>query len=264
MEIISYNLFRLKDRKENLAAMLQKHRPDILCMQETWHPRNDLSHSMFRIFDTHAHYRSEEKKGEGVGITGYGEDLTHTLPQYLQTYRNAVYMKADDYHIINIHAPWKFYEEEYGYNHKSKWFFELCTWLSSTFDLDEDKVVIIGDFNVNLDESCIEDISEEADEPLIGLRPSEHDMMNSLFDLGFVDAYEHADDHDMDNHKYTWFDLEDVEDPQRIDYALVSAPLIDDIVSCTTLTEYRIRQDSSDHVPLKLVLQDYLRNGEKI
>ncbi|QPB08595.1 exodeoxyribonuclease III [Vibrio phage Va2] len=257
MKIVTYNLYGLKSRKENVASLLQKHDPEFLCLQETWHPVEELNHNMFKHFETKVHLPTLDKRGEGIGILGYGKNLTPTLPEYLCKYRNATYVKYDDYHIINIHAPWKFYESSFGYNHKSKWFHDLAQWLSGNFNLEEDKIILLGDFNINLDEKCIEDINEDADEPMVGLRPSEHSMMEQLFELGFVDAYEHADDLDRDRVQYTWFDPNEEQDPQRIDYALVSCSLIDDIISCQTLPEFRLRDDASDHVPLMLELVDY-------
>ena len=51
MKIVSYNLFGLKSRKENLSTLIKDFEPDVICVQETPHPVPYLRRSFLRHYE---------------------------------------------------------------------------------------------------------------------------------------------------------------------------------------------------------------------
>ena len=251
MKIVSYNLFGLKSRKENLSTLIKDFEPDVICLQETHHPVPYLRHSFLRDYEIQ-HLEPISGKGEGVGIlSSAGLEIIDSLPEYQKTFRNAVCCRVGDYFIVNLHAPWKYYLGRYGYNHKQRWFEEMKNWIMSSFN-QNDKVILSGDFNINYDVKSLEEDYGDYNGPMIGSRPLEISLMESILDLGFTDAFQYCGE--SYDEGFTWRDPEGVGKSQRIDYFLCSNNILDELHSCKTLTSIREREDASDHIPLMLEL----------
>lgn len=265
MRIVSYNVLKLKDRKDNIQALMEGSSLEVLCMQETYHPVDYMRHNFFtgKGFNQLVHVPPKNRAGEGIGTLTHdsisSSSRQHILPDYLTKFRNVVYTtlhegSENEIHLINIHAPWKYYMERFGYNHKLNWYSALYS-LIDEIKKFSDRIIIVGDYNIFVDRIVPDAADKDIEEGKIGWRRFEHTLFDRLLRRGFVDAFRLKN---PESEGFTWIDPEGTcgkeTGKQRLDYALVSKSLEHLILECKPLMEYRERSDASDHVPLYLSL----------
>lgn len=264
MKIYSWNVngIRAVQKKELLAPFIQKHAPDVLCIQET-KAQEDQVADMFRdVYPEYEQYwHSAEKKGysstaiftkippEDV-IVGIPEEITKKYQlsdSYGDTTKEGRVMVAEfeHFYISTVYTP-NAKDDLSRIPMRQQWdpaYLEYMKQLES-----EKPVIFCGDFNVAHTE-----LDLARPKPNVGKKgftEEERAGINAMLEAGFLDTLRifHKDTPDL----YTWWShwggARERNVGWRIDYVMVSENLQ------SVLKSARIHPDvlGSDHCPVSI------------
>jgi exodeoxyribonuclease-3 len=246
MRLCTFNVNSIRSRLEIVKNLVKEWGIDVLCMQEI-KVESDKFPLISEDFECVIH---GQKRLNGVATCskypieefkrGFDGELGEA--RFLYTLINGI-------HIINIYAP---LGDNYGERFEYKIYFydKLFEWLRK-FDLQKDKVVICGDFNISFTSLDVWD--EFVWEGEVTHLPEERAIMSRLLDMGFIDVIRKF----YPNKKiFTFYDYRGgavyKEEGLRLDYVLVSEPLFERVVGVEVLTSVRRKRKPtpSDHVPV--------------
>ena len=265
MKIVSFNVNSIRSRLHQLAAVIDKHQPDIIALQETKvqdvdFPKNDIEELGYQSV------WSGQKTHYGVAILsrnkpddvqyGFVNDSEEAQKRFV----SARYSLADNKSISVING---YFPQGESRAHPTKFpakksFYEdLHTYLVENQSPD-DLVLVVGDVNVALNDS---DIGIGVDNAKRWLRtgkcsflPEEREWLARLLDWGLVDTFRQCNAKVRD--AFSWFDYRsrgfDATPPRglRIDLILASAPLAASCVSAGIDYDIRSMEKPSDHAPV--------------
>ncbi len=263
MKIISFNINGVRARLHQLQALIDKHQPDVIGLQEI-----KVDNDMFP-------YQSVQQMGYTAYVHGqkghYGVALLTKLPlvdvQYgfptdadnaqrrmiIGRYQMA---NGEIIHILNGYFPQgenRTHPVKFPY--KQKFYQDLKTYLQTQFQ-PNDAVIVLGDMNISTTD---QDIGIGETNKLRWLRtgkcsflPEERQWINGILDWGLVDTWrlQNTDE----NGVFSWFDYRsrgfDDNRGLRIDLILATLPLIEKL-KCTGV-DYQLRglHKPSDHAPV--------------
>lgn len=266
MKIVSFNANGIRARLHQLKAIIDKHSPDIIGIQETKVIDEQFPIDDIRQLGYEAIYHGQ--KGH------YGVALLYRLPLILsqkgfpsdgeESQKRLVYGQfefgAGKLNIYNGYFPQgesRYHPQKFPC--KKQFYSDLLTSLEERHQPDE-YLLVMGDMNVApLDQ----DIGIGDDNRKRWLRtgkccflPEERDWLQSIEKWGLLDSYQyfHADE----QQRYSWFDYRSrgfERDPKRglrIDLMLASAPLIKISSDAGIDHDIRALEKPSDHCPVWL------------
>jgi len=246
MRICTFNVNSIRSRLEIVQNLLHEYDIDVLCMQEI-----KVDNENFPLID--GEYECVihgQKRLHGVATCsrypieesqkGFEGELSE--PRFIYTLINGV-------HIINIYAP---LGDNYGdrFEYKIYFYNKLFEWLKR-FDLNKDKVLICGDFNIS--HTSLDVWDEVIWEGEVTHLPEERAILSKFLDIGFIDVIRKA----YPNEKvFTFYDYRGAAvykgEGLRLDYILVTKPLFEKFKNVEILTSIRRKRKPtpSDHVPV--------------
>lgn len=264
MKIVSFNVNGVRARPHQLKALVEKHQPDVIGLQET-----KVQDSEFPVADIEAlgyHVNFFGQKGHyGVamltreaplavyyGLEGEPDDAQRRMigvrlatPMGEVTVYDGYFPQGE-----NVSHTTKF-------PNKREFYARLNTTLEERHQPD-DKVVIMGDFNISPEDQDI-GIGEQnrkrwLREGKTSFQPEERDWLARLHDWGLADSYRlcYPDNDEF----YSWFDYRSKgfdREPKRglrIDLILVSAGLRQHVSDSGIDYEIRAMEKPSDHCPV--------------
>jgi exodeoxyribonuclease-3 len=263
MKLISFNINGIRARLHQLQAMIDKHQPDVIGLQEI-----KVNNDMFPIKDVEAmgyHVYFHGQKGHyGVAMmckqkpldVQYGfpsDDDEAQRRMIMVTYPND---KGENVRILNGYFPQgESQVHETKYPAKRKFYKDLMGYLSN-YNSDEDHVVVMGDVNISHT-----DLDIGRGEPnrkrwlqtkKCSFLPEEREWLNTLIDWGFEDSFRSLHP-DVDD-KYSWFDYRSkgFNDNRglRIDLILATQKLHQSLFEADVDYELRGIEKPSDHAPI--------------
>ncbi|EDM24262.1 exodeoxyribonuclease III [Caminibacter mediatlanticus] len=246
MKICTFNVNSIRSRLEIIQNLVKDYNIDVLCMQEI-----KVENEKFPIIDGDFECIIHgQKRLHGVAtcskypIEGYQKGFDGELnePRFIYTLINVI-------HIINIYAP---LGDSYGDRFEYKMYFydKLFEWLKR-FDLNKDKVLICGDFNIS--HTSLDVWDEEIWEGEVTHLPEERAILSKFLDIGFIDIIREVY---KDEKVFTFYDYRGAavykNEGLRLDYILVSKPLFSKFKKVDILTSIRRKRKPtpSDHVPI--------------
>jgi exodeoxyribonuclease-3 len=236
MKIVSFNINGLRARPHQLAALIEKHQPDVIGLQET-----KVSDEQFPLADVqalgyHVHYHGQ-KGHYGVAL------LSRQAP--LALHRGFATDEED---------PTKFPA-------KQRFYSDLQVLLEGQFD-NQQPLIVMGDVNIS-PEDC--DIGIGADNAKRWLKtgkcsflPEEREWMQRLKDWGLVDSFRYLNPQVSD--RFSWFDYRSrgfEDQPKRglrIDLIMASSGLLPRLKDAGVDYDLRGMEKPSDHAPIWLEL----------
>lgn len=263
MKIISFNINGIRARLHQLQAMIDKHQPDVIGLQEI-----KVNNDMFPVKDVEAmgyHVYFHGQKGHyGVAMMckqkpldvqyGFpGDDEEAQRRMIMVTYPND---KGENVRILNGYFPQgESQTHETKYPAKRKYYSDLMGYLSN-YNSDEDHVIVMGDVNISHTDLDI-GIGEPNRKRWLQTKkcsflPEEREWLNTLIDWGFEDSFRslHPDVAD----KYSWFDYRsrgfDDNRGLRIDLILATKKLHQSLIEADIDYELRGVEKPSDHAPI--------------
>lgn len=257
MKIITWNINSLKARWQRLLSVLDRHQPDVLCLQETKcldaaFPAQQLAAAGYHAL----YYGQKSYNGVAVLTKSPAEELHRGNPLFAEDDQaRLLTAEYEGVTIINAYCPNGSAVGSDKFAYKLTWFAKLAEFLEQHCDPDE-PLVLCGDFNIA---PRPEDVwnPERFAGKLLYSEP-EHAALKRLLDFGLADMFGAMN---PGKGHYSWWDYRNFgfqrDEGWRIDYHLISEPLLD---SCAA---YHIdtaeRQDDrdekpSDHAPVILEL----------
>lgn len=265
MKIISFNVNSVRSRLHQLAAVIDKHQPDIIALQETKVQDIDFPEPAIEGLGYHAVWFGQ-KTHYGVAI------LSRIKPREVQygfvtdTAEAQKRLIAAEYplesgqilKVINGYFP---QGENRGhptkFPYKVRFYEDLFTQLLNQ-ENPEDLLLVVGDMNVAPEDI---DIGIGADNAKRWLRtgkcsflPEEREWLAKISDWGLIDTFRQCHP-DIDD-QFSWFDYRsrgfEAKPPRglRIDLILASGPLSKRCLDAGIDYGIRAMDKPSDHAPV--------------
>jgi len=273
MKIVSFNINGIRARPTQLTALIEKHQPDIIGLQETKVVDHEFPHSLVESLGYQALYHGQ-KAHYGVALLSkiapqqHQKGFPNESPDAQRRFIHGQWKLADGrlLHVMNGYFPQgESRDHPEKFPAKRQFYADLLAYLQSHCSPD-DALLVLGDMNVAPLDSDIGIGAENAKRWLrtgkCSFLPEERAWLAALYDWGLTDTFRHC--HPDSPDEYSWFDYRSrgfERDPRtglRIDLILASRILIH---SCqTTGIDYALRalEKPSDHCPIWVELAESL------
>ena len=239
MRIATFNVNSINKRYELVQKWISSNSIDIICLQEL------KTTKQFSLLNEC--FISNQKQFNGVAICTIFPIQTS---QILYPAR-AIYTKIEDVHIINIYAILgDLYSEKF--EAKIDFYNKLIQFISK-FNLTKEKLILLGDFNIIHKNIDVFDANKW--EGMVTFLPEEREIMNQLLSLGLYDSFRELY---PNKQQFSFFEYRDkgFNKGLRLDYILVSRPILDKINDIYIDLTPRHLSTPSDHTPVILDFDD--------
>ena len=250
MRIVSFNANGIRSAaSKGFYGWLEKHKADVVCLQETKAQEHQLTDALFRPAGFHSYYRDATSKKGYSGVAIYSKkqpDEVLTALGWPDFDEEGRYIEAryGNLSVVSLYVPsGSSGEERQGFKFKAmEWFRPVLDgWLASGRDY-----VLCGDWNIVRSKLDIRNWS--SNQKNSGCLPAERDWLNGVCaeEAGWVDAYRalHPEGED-----YTWWSNRGAARANnvgwRIDYQFVTPSLRPRLKGCSIHPQPRF----SDHAP---------------
>lgn len=251
MRVLSYNVNGIRAAlKKGFADWLQAADPDVLCIQETKALREQVDTGVFEDLGYHHYWFSAQKKGySGVAILTkkepnkvvYGSGIDH-----MDFEGRILRVDFDEVSVMSLYLPSGTNVDRLDY--KFKFMDEFQDYIEK-LKKEIPNLVICGDYNICHEAIDIHD--PVRNKTVSGFLPEERSWLDGFMKSGFIDSFRYLN---SEPHQYSWWsyraNARNNNKGWRIDYALVSSPLKENISRSFILPEAK----HSDHCPVGLEL----------
>jgi exodeoxyribonuclease-3 len=264
MRVLTWNINSVRLRLPLVLDVLQKHKPDVFCLQETKTPDEFFPADAFRAAGyTHQHI---------AGMKGYnGVAILSRLPldksmQYQRVSRDdkrhisaVVKDPAGDFMLHNVYIPAGGYEPDVTqekFRHKLDFVDDLADFFAAQKQAKK-PAMMVGDLNIAPLENDVWDHKKMV--KVVSHTPVEIEKFAALSKKGaWYDAIRHFVPEDKK--LYTWWsyraaDWDQADKGRRLDHMWVTDPLKSRLQQQAVLRELRGAIQPSDHVPVILDLK---------
>lgn len=251
MKIATWNVNSIRARLDRLLRFLERHRPDVVCLQEIKIPTEAFPFEAVRAAGYHAAVFGQ-KTYNGVAI------LSRTPPENVQCglgddvedpQARLISARIDGIQVLSVYVPNGSTIDSDKYVYKLQWLQRLRQYLQRHHDPSE-HLALCGDFNVAPDDAL--DVAEPAlwKDSVLCHRDA-REAFASLCAWGLRDLFRHVN---PEAKEYSWWDYRMLAFPKnnglRIDHLLTTESLTR---RCTTVLidrDERKGQGASDHAPV--------------
>lgn len=263
MKVISFNINGLRARLHQLAALIDKHQPDIIGLQETKVHDEQFPQSAVESLGYHVIYHGQ-KGHYGVALLSkkplenpmFGFPSDDEDAQRRMIMGDYITASGERVRVLNGYFPQgESRDHPLKFPAKEKFYADLMSYLNNELDSNQ-PVIVMGDVNIS-HQDC--DIGIGDDNAKRWLRtgkcsflPEEREWLNRLLDWGLVDTYRLQ--HPEVSDQFSWFDYRsrgfDDNRGLRIDLILATPKLA---AQCDdTGIDYELRgiDKPSDHAPI--------------
>ena len=255
VKLVTWNVNSIRQRLERLLALLERHAPDVVCLQETKVVDTDFPAEALRAAG-YASVFAGQKSYNGVAI------LAKTEPGELASgFRDGgddeqvrlLAATISDVRVICAYVPngQAVGSEKYGY--KLDWLERLRKLLEREADPAQ-ALALVGDFNVAPTDADVHD--PEAWRGQVLCSEPERAALQRVLDWGLVDGFRARYPERV---AYTWWDYRELGFPKnrglRIDHVLLTQPLVAKLEDVVIDREERKGKGASDHAPVLAVLR---------
>ena len=247
-----------------MSALIEKHSPDIICLQETKvdnenYPMESINELGYQaiINGQKGHYGVStlykyEPIDFQIGFPTDKEDAQCRLISSRHKFSN------QEVTIINGYFPQgESRDHPKKFPYKEKFFKDLMIYLNENFS-PEENIIILGDLNISPEDIDI-GIGENNRKRWLAtgkcsFLPEEREWLEKIKTWGFFDSYRKF--FPDSNDKFSWFDYRSRgfdDNPKRglrIDHLWVTKPLLDMAVESEIDYEIRGMEKPSDHAPV--------------
>ena len=263
MKIISFNINGLRARLHQLQAIIDKHQPDIIGLQEIkvhneQFPVEAVEAMGYKVYfhGQKAHYGVAmlcKKEPDNVQM-GFETDDDEAQKRMIMVTTTAA--NGEKITVLNGYFPQgESIHHETKYPYKRQFYLDLMTYLNDNHT-SEDNVVVMGDINISPTDLDIGIGEPNAKRWLrtgkCSFQPEERQWLKTLLDWGFTDTFR-AEFPEVDD-KYSWFDYRSkgfVDNRGlRIDVVLATPSLAQKCTETGIDYELRAIEKPSDHAPI--------------
>ncbi|MCG3817744.1 exodeoxyribonuclease III [Photobacterium damselae] len=263
MKVISFNINGLRARLHQLQALIEKHQPDVIGLQEI-----KVHDEAFPLADVEAMgykvYHHGQKAHYGVALLckqepievkkGFPTDDDDAQRRMIM----ATFEQEDGKKITIMNG---YFPQGDNINHetkfpaKEKFYADLMTYLN-TYHNNDEKLIVMGDINISPIDLDIGIGDNNAKRWLktgkCSFQPIERQWLKTLLDWGFIDTFRQL--HPTVDDQYSWFDYRskgfDDNRGLRIDVILATPSLAERCIESGIDYELRGIEKPSDHAPI--------------
>ena len=264
MKIFSFNVNGLRARLHQMSALIEKHSPDIICLQETKvdnenYPMESINELGYQaiINGQKGHYGvSTLYKYEPIDFQiGFPTDKEDAQCRLISSRHK---FSTQEVTIINGYFPQgESRDHPKKFPYKEKFFKDLMIYLNENFS-PEENIIILGDLNISPEDIDI-GIGENNRKRWLAtgkcsFLPEEREWLEKIKTWGFFDSYRKF--FPDSNDKFSWFDYRSRgfdDNPKRglrIDHLWVTKPLLEMAIESDIDYEIRGMEKPSDHAPV--------------
>lgn len=269
MKIVSFNINGLRARPHQLEALIAKHQPDVIGLQETKVADEQFPEAEIRQLGYHVHYHGQ-KGHYGVALLsrqaplelhkGFPGDDEDAQRRFI--YGTFADEQGNPVTVMNGYFPQgESRDHPVKFPAKQRFYADLQALLESRFAPSQ-PLVVMGDINIS-PEDCDIGIGEENRKRWLktgkcSFLPEEREWMERLKGWGLVDSFRHLYPEVSD--RFSWFDYRSrgfEDEPKRglrIDLIMASQHLVPRIKAAGVDYELRGMEKPSDHAPIWLEL----------
>ncbi|PAJ71839.1 exodeoxyribonuclease III [Pseudoalteromonas sp. NBT06-2] len=263
MKIISFNINGLRARLHQLQAIIDKHQPDIIGLQEIKVHNDAFPVEALESMGYHVYFHGQKahygvamlcKKEADIVKMGFPtDDIDAQKRMIMVTTTNHAGEKIT---VLNGYFPQgDNISHETKYPYKRQFYKDLMTYLNKHHNNDEN-IVVMGDINISPTDLDIGIGEVNAKRWLktgkCSFQPEERQWLATLMDWGFKDTFREQNQDVAD--KYSWFDYRSkgfVDNRGlRIDVVLATNSLAKSCIDTGIDYELRGIEKPSDHAPI--------------
>ncbi|MDH4581667.1 exodeoxyribonuclease III [Pseudomonas sp. BN415] len=269
MKIVSFNINGLRARPHQLEALIAKHQPDVIGLQETKVSDEQFPEAEIRQLGYHVHYHGQ-KGHYGVALLSRQEPLSLSKgfpgdaedAQRRFIYGTFADAQGNPVTVMNGYFPQgESRDHPVKFPAKERFYADLQVLLEQQFQPSQ-QLVVMGDINIS-PEDCDIGIGEENRKRWLktgkcSFLPEEREWLARLKNWGLVDSFRQLNPEVND--RFSWFDYRSrgFEDTPkrglRIDVILASQPLQARLKDAGIDYDLRGMEKPSDHAPIWLEL----------
>lgn len=255
MRIITWNVNSIRPRLERALALLERHDPDVLCLQEIKVLDEDFPREAFESKGWHVEtYGQRTYNGVALISKQPAADVVRGLPgEGPDDQRRLIAGTFDGVRVINIYVPNGQSPDSDKFVYKLDWLERLLAMIEADHTPD-DPVVLVGDFNIAPDARDVHDPA--AWEGKVHFHPKEHAILARFLQWGFLDVFRW---HHRDAGLFSWWDYRAGGFPRdhglRIDLILGTETMAERSDDCFIDREERTGEKPSDHAPVVVDLE---------
>ena len=250
MKLVTWNLNSIRQRAERLLALLARHDPDVVCLQETKVVDADFPAEALRA----SGYRSVslgQKSYNGVAILAkqeIGEVRAGFRDGRDDAQARLLGATVAGLRVICAYAPNGQSVGSEKYQFKLEWFARLRELLEREAEPARE-LALVGDFNVAPGDLDVHDPAAWRGQ--IMCSDAERAALATLLDWGLADAFRSKY---PDKVAFTWWDYRQLGFPKnhglRIDHVFVTRPLLARLLDVEIDRNERKGKQPSDHAPV--------------
>ena len=249
IRIATWNVNSLRVRLPHVLQWLEAEKPDVLALQET--KLIDINFPIEEIQNAgyHAVYAGQ-KTYNGVAVLSkvIATDTASSFPNFDDPQRRILCSTINDIKVLNLYAPNGSEVGSDKFKYKLEWFSHLHSFVKNLLDKNE-KVILLGDFNIAPDDRDVHDPREWEGKVLVS--EAERDGFRQLLELGLTDCFRIFD---QDEDCFSWWDYRAAAFRRnrglRIDHILTSEVLANKCIRCWIDKSPRSLERPSDHAPV--------------
>jgi exodeoxyribonuclease-3 len=250
MKIATWNVNSVKARKERLLAWLERHEPDVLCLQELKVVDEAFPADAVREAGYHAATHGQ-KTYNGVAIlsreeptrvrTGMGDDVDD--PQ-----ARVIAAEVAGLCVVSVYVPNGGAMGSDKYAYKLQWLERFMGYLDRHYT-PQAQLLVCGDLNIAPDERDVARPEEWNDTVLCSVEVRE--AFQKLLGWGLTDCFRL---HHEDPGLYSWWDYRQLGFPKnnglRIDHVLATESVAKRCTGSSIDRDERKGKSPSDHAPV--------------
>ena len=249
MRLASWNVNSLKVRLPQVLDWAGKHRPDLLCLQETKLEDANFPHAELGA----AGYQAlccGQKTYNGVAILSRtaAAECAVAIPGLDDPQKRVLAVTLSGVRVICAYVPNGENLASEKFHYKLAWLAAFRDWLQAELAAHP-RLAVVGDYNIAPEARDVHDPA--AWEGKIHFTPPEREAFAGLLAIGLKDAFRLFD---QPERSYTWWDYRMMAFRRklglRIDHVLLSDELARRCASCTIDVEPRKLERPSDHAPV--------------
>jgi len=259
LRIASWNVNSLRVRFEHVLRYLEQAQPDVLCLQETKVEDHKFPAEALAAAGYPHQLISGQKTYNGVAILSkhplVDPQLGFTVPHPAgldDEQRRMVAATVSGVRVFCCYVPMGTAPGHAKFTYKLQWLARLRGELNQLAATEP--VLVCGDLNVALGE--LDTWDAVSTDGSILCHPHERMVLRKVMDWGLHDAFRALH---PDERTFSWWDYRGGAYPRnrgfRIDYVLLSKPLLERCVASRTWADTRAWEPTaSDHIPVSVDL----------
>lgn len=250
MRIITWNVNSIRTRLDRVLALLERHEPDVLCLQEIKVVDADFPVEAFTERGWHVETHGQPTyNGVALISKAPAQAVARGLPgDDEDAQRRLIAATFDGVRVINVYVPNGQSPESEKFTYKLEWLEQLLALLEAEHAAD-DPVVLLGDFNIAPDERDVHDPELWAGK--VHFHPKEHAVLARFLQWGLRDVFRW---HHREGGLFSWWDYRGGGFPRdhglRIDLILGTDVMAERSDDCFIDRDERKGEKPSDHAPV--------------